>query len=636
MIPQLKRAFFIVFAAISSFFLSLYLQFEPRIVFGVLFFLLTLKAATTLKNTVFRKSEHIAVGLFSIIFVFSLILGFHITIADNVYDGSTFDNYISPYSIIDLVAIVFVFPSLFIMLLSVYKFISSPQSIKTPPHARGYTANINPLRIKATLSLALIPFIFWIPYLLIYWPGFIFGDTINSFSQIAGLTPFNNRHPFLYTIFIEICLKIGNILGVGNTGGCILYCLIQMGFMAYAFSYLSRWITARCSLKNYWSLIIALIFSLSPYIATYSIAMWKDPFFSTALALATLLLMDFVLSKGAIVKSSKAWLPCFLILLLIIVFSRNNGIYIIACTEIVLLVYWLVTRRKPERSFAHIGKLAGAIACVVVLCLVVTGPVYRALGVAPSPKVESVGILLNQMARVAALDGDMTESDREYLNSIVPLDEYKTLYTPATVDNLKWSASFNGVALENDFFEHWLSLFAQNPRTYFEAWELQTFGFWAVNQPDVLSFGANISSGVPRNTVGAYAADLDDYQINAENKLGHDSLRNVFPQDSRSIPVSIIFWSVAFLSICLCLSGRARWVIALVPSLALLGTLIVASPIWYWPRYGAAVQFLIPYYVALIILMRNSTTCSIVKTSICNNDYPKSSGKRQLLYGKSK
>lgn len=133
MIPQLKRAFFIVFAAISSFFLSLYLQFEPRIVFGVLFFLLTLKAATTLKNTVFRKSEHIAVGLFSIIFVFSLILGFHITIADNVYDGSTFDNYISPYSIIDLVAIVFVFPSLFIMLLSVYKFISSPQSIKTPP-----------------------------------------------------------------------------------------------------------------------------------------------------------------------------------------------------------------------------------------------------------------------------------------------------------------------------------------------------------------------------------------------------------------------------------------------------------------------------------------------------------------------
>ena len=330
--------------------------------------------------------------------------------------------------------------------------------------------------------------------------------------------------------------------------------------------------------------------------------MWKDPFFSTALALATLLLMDFILSKGTIIKSSKAWLPCFLILLLIVAFSRNNGIYIIACAEIILLVYWFVARRKPDRSFTHIGKLTGLIACVVVLCFVVTSPIYKTLGIASSPKVESVGILLNQMARVAALNGDMTESDREYLNSIVPLDEYKTLYSPTCTDNLKWNASFNGAALENEFFEHWLSLFVHNPRAYFEAWELQTFGFWAVNQPNIYT-KLNISGGVPRNTIETYAADLDVYQINGENKLGHDSLRNVLPQDSRSIPVSIIFWMVAFLSICLCLNGRARWVIALAPSLALLGTLIVASPIWYWPRYGTAVQFLIPFYVALIVMV---------------------------------
>lgn len=259
-----------------------------------------------------------------------------------------------------------------------------------------------------------------------------------------------------------------------------------MGFMAYAFAYLSRWITTRCSLKNYWALIIALIFSLSPYIATYSIAMWKDPFFSTALVLTTVLLMDFILSKGTILKTSKAWLPCLAVLLLIVMFSRNNGIYVVVCIGIVLLVYWLITRKKFEHSFAHIGKLTGVIASTLALCLVVTGPVYRALDVASSPKVESVGILLNQMARVAALDGDMTESDREYLNSIVPLDEYKALYSPTCTDSLKWSASFNGAALEDDFFGHWLSLFIQNPRVYFEAWELQTFGFWTVNQPDVI------------------------------------------------------------------------------------------------------------------------------------------------------
>ncbi|MDR3962115.1 MAG: DUF6020 family protein, partial [Eggerthellaceae bacterium] len=281
-------------------------------------------------------------------------------------------------------------------------------------------------------------------------------------------------------------------------------------------------------------------------------------------------------------------------------------IYIVVCIEIVSLAYWIIVKKGP-RNFSNIGKLTGTIACVVALCFAITGPVYRTLDVAPSPRAESVGILLNQMARVAALDGDMTESDREYLNSIVPLDEYKTLYTPTCTDNLKWSASFNSSALENNFFEHWFSLFVQNPRTYFEAWELQTFGFWTVNQPIVHTRG-NISGGVPRNTVETHAADLDVYQINADNKLGHDSLRNVLTQDNQSIPISIIFWVVAFLSICLCLSGRARWVIALVPSLALLGTLIVASPIWYWPRYGASVHFLIPFYVALIIMAKNNDT----------------------------
>lgn len=350
--------------------------------------------------------------------------------------------------------------------------------------------------------------------------------------------------------------------------------------MAYVFSYLPRWITTRCSLKNYRALIIVLIF--------FAFALYRHLFYCdverSALLLCTgscdALVDNFVLSKGAIIKSSKAWSPCFLILLLIVAFSRNNGIYIIACTEIILLAYWLVARRKPGQGLAHIGKLTGLIACVVVLCLVATGSIYRTLGVVSSPKVESVGILLNQMERVAALDGDMDKSDREYLNSIVPLDEYKTLYSPTCIDNLKWSTSFNGAALENGFFEHWLSLLAQNPRAYFEAWELQTFGFWAVNQPDAHA-KLNISGGVPRNTVKAYAADLDVYQINAENKLGHDSLRNIFPQNSRSIPVGIVFWSVAFLTIYLCLSGRARWVIVLVPSIALLGTLIVASPIWY-------------------------------------------------------
>lgn len=85
-------------------------------------------------------------------------------------------------------------------------------------------------------------------------------------------------------------------------------------------------------------------------------------------------------------------------------------------------------------------------------------------------------------------------------------------------------------------------------------------------------------------------------------------MRSIFTQDNQSVPISFILWGLVFLSICLVLRKKSLWLIALLPSLALLGTLIVASPIWYWPRYGAAVQFLIPFYAALVILLRNTDT----------------------------
>lgn len=129
---QPKQVLLIVLAAISNFFLSYYLQFEPRALFGIIFFLLTLKAVTVLKGVSFRKRELTVIGLFAFLFDLSLILGFHITITGNTYDGSAFENYISPYSLVDLAALVFVFPSILSMLLAAYIFLLLSNH-KTPP-----------------------------------------------------------------------------------------------------------------------------------------------------------------------------------------------------------------------------------------------------------------------------------------------------------------------------------------------------------------------------------------------------------------------------------------------------------------------------------------------------------------------
>ena len=41
-------------------------------------------------------------------------------------------------------------------------------------------------------------------------------------------------------------------------------------------------------------------------------------------------------------------------------------------------------------------------------------------------------------------------------------------------------------------------MLVKNPLVYFEAWEMQTFGYWTVNHPSVVFHQGNINGGVPR------------------------------------------------------------------------------------------------------------------------------------------
>lgn len=106
---------------------------------------------------------------------------------------------------------------------------------------------------------------------------------------------------------------------------------------------------------------------------------------------------------------------------------------------------------------------------------------------------------------------------------------------------------------------------------YYEAQELQICGFWTVNVPVVHSFCNDV--------------------------------RDLFPPEELSILVGQLFW----MFVCLCFRVVLRggsWVVALVPAMALLGTLLVAPPIWYWLRSTVAIQLLLPFCIAMMYCLQ--------------------------------
>lgn len=98
-------------------------------------------------------------------------------------------------------------------------------------------------------------------------------------------------------------------MGFSTTTGYTLYSLLQTVIMALSYSILIQRIMQRSGIRKAWATALVAVFGITPYIATYSIAMWKDPLFSAAILVITVLLFDLIATKGTIAATSKAWIP---------------------------------------------------------------------------------------------------------------------------------------------------------------------------------------------------------------------------------------------------------------------------------------------------------------------------------------
>ena len=240
-------------------------------------------------------------------------------------------------------------------------------------------------------------------------------------------------------------------------------------------------------------------------------------------------------------------------------------------------------------------------AIAIAASLLITGPIYNSLGISPNEKVEGLGVPLNQMARVVAYDGDATESDKEYMSSLLPLEQYQEVYAPTCTDPLKWNTQFNPEPLTDDFWPHWLSMLVKNPLVYFEAWEMQTFGYWTVNHPSAVFHQGNINGGVPRTAEDPREAP--SLGIQPKNLFGNDLVYSILPYNNYSIPIGWLTWLLLFISMAFALVKKTKWILPLIPSLALILSLLIASSIWYWERYAAALQFLLPFYITMLFVI---------------------------------
>lgn len=310
-------------------------------------------------------------------------------------------------------------------------------------------------------------FLAWLPGLLAAYPGIVSYDCGMQTLWALVLNVYNNHHPVMHTMLIDVFLTASENLTGEYTLGVLGYSLLQTAVLSGACACLAA------HLKKWGVPIIVCLATLSgfaflPLNAMWAVCMTKDTIFAAMFLVTLCYLAELAMFPDSFFSTLKKTNILAVAGFLMCAF-RNTGIYIWIFTGIFFVIFLKGYRIKVLNIF--IG--------LVVLFGIYTGPFFGMLAVEPGDAREALSVPVQQMARTMVEHRDsMTEEERQMLKTYIPGYEG---YNPRLADPVKFS--FVTEAMQEDvgqFLKLYLSLGRQYPGSYLDAFFAESYGFWYV------------------------------------------------------------------------------------------------------------------------------------------------------------
>lgn len=321
------------------------------------------------------------------------------------------------------------------------------------------------------LSAFIIILLLWLPWHIIFYPGYVTLDTRGQLKEALGLREATQHHPYLSTLLMGTFFKAGLHLKNGLLG-LYFYVLAQTLFCAYVFALSINYMKNR-ALSGAVQLAALFFFGIIP-IGYYSIWQVKDVLYSGVVVLFTLQTLLFLDNprKTDSLKNIFAYALTALLASLL----RNNGIYVVIPAMAALSLFF---RQNPHRL-----KTAASTAAVIILFLFLTKNVFPALGFPEGSKREAFSIPFQQTARYIKYHGDeLTGREKESINRVLDLKNLGILYKPDLSDPVKRTYKLTGHSDESeflaDYFKTWFKMLFKHPLTYAQATMANSFGYYA-------------------------------------------------------------------------------------------------------------------------------------------------------------
>lgn len=408
------------------------------------------------------------------------------------------------------------------------------------------------------------------------YPGFLSMDSVLQVKQtIDGV--YTNSHPFYHTMIVKLFVDLGFAVFGNMNAAVAVYMVFQICFMALCFAFAVMTIK-EVETPKWLVLVLVAFFVLMPYHIVYSITLWKDVVFGGVVLLYTLFLYRILKPIGNNNLNTIGLIVSGLGFCLL----RNNGlIAFVGITVLFLFIFRLQYK-----------KLAVIMAAVIVVSFVLKHPVLKALGVAQPDLMESLSIPIQQVALDVIENDDFTEEESNLINNVADVERIHEAYLPYIADPIKdvVRESHNQQAIsehKSDYLGLYFSRACKHPWTYVRAWIDQTKGYW--------------NSGYPYWIWCLYA---DGEDIGIHSKVNSAALDNMFNHSLSHFlkskllkPLVSIGFFVWCVMLCLYVAIiRRDKVLALmaIPSLMVIATLLIATPVFSEFRYAYSVFCTMP------------------------------------------
>lgn len=315
----------------------------------------------------------------------------------------------------------------------------------------------------------LILIIAWLPYLIIYLPGCVPGDTNSQIYQWVKIITGNaagyvsNHHPILTTIIFGISYSVG-FLFTDNLW-LFFYIIFQVLIGSISFGLILRKLNEWGFSKRVIN-IATIFYALVPIWGSAECSAMKDYMYFPVFIVYLILYIDIVTNGDF----DKKILIKYIIVSIFISLIRNEGIYLILFSTLFLCFALLKRKKSLVLILFCILFFVGNKAYIHVL---------DNIGIIDQrDKREAYSFVFQCTARyVNEYNDELSDEEKELINGVLDYEKIKDSYNYVNADDVKDLYKVCDSKIFNQYLKFWFDCFIKHPSVYIEHLLCATSGY---------------------------------------------------------------------------------------------------------------------------------------------------------------